>query len=360
MNELWSDCIRSLEPYTPGEQPSIAGLIKLNTNENPYPPSPAVLSALQSMINADLRLYPDPEGGALKQAIAEMYGLRQANIFLGNGSDEVLAHAFHALLKHERPILFPDVTYGFYPVYCALYGIEFETIPLDDEFQVHIMDYIRPNGGIVLANPNAPTGIALSRSQLRILLEKCPTSVVVIDEAYVDFGAESAVSLVNDFPNLLVIQTVSKSRALAGLRAGFAIGNSDLIDALNIVKDCFNSYPLDRLALAGAEAAICDLSYFNATRQQVVNSREWLTMQLMDIGFSVLPSKANFLFVMHKLQPAQEIQHQLRQRNILVRHFPKPRVSNFLRISVGTAEQCEMLVHALREIIVSDTSEVTC
>lgn len=360
MNELWSDCIRSLEPYTPGEQPSIAGLIKLNTNENPYPPSPAVLSALQSMINADLRLYPDPEGNALKQAIAEMYGLRQANIFLGNGSDEVLAHAFHALLKHERPILFPDVTYGFYPVYCALYGIEFETIPLDDEFQVHIMDYIRPNGGIVLANPNAPTGIALSRSQIRSLLEKCPTSVVVIDEAYVDFGADSVVSLVNEFPNLLVIQTVSKSRSLAGLRVGFAIGNADLIDALNIVKNCFNSYPLDRFALAGAEAAICDRSYFDATRRQVVDSREWLTIQLVDLGFSVLPSKANFLFVMHKLQPAQEIQHQLRQRNILVRHFPKPRVSNFLRISVGTAKQCETLVHALREIIVSDTSDVTC
>lgn len=279
MNELWSDCIRSLEPYTSGEQPSIAGLIKLNTNENPYPPSPTVLSALQRVANADLRL---------------------------------------------------------------------------------IMDYIRPNGSIVLANPNAPTGIALSRSQLRILLEKCPTSVVLIDEAYVDFGAESAVSLVNDFPNLLVIQTVSKSRALAGLRVGFAIGNADLIDALNIVKDCFNSYPLDRLALAGAEAAICDLSYFDATRQQVVDSREWLTIQLMDMGFSVLPSKANFLFVMHKLQPAQEIQHRLRQRNILVRYFPEPRISDFLRISIGAAEQCETLVHALREIIVSDTSDITC
>jgi len=360
MNELWSDCIRSLEPYTPGEQPSIAGLIKLNTNENPYPPSPDVLSALQRVANADLRLYPDPEGCALKQAIAEMYGLRQANIFLGNGSDEVLAHAFHALLKHERPILFPDVTYGFYPVYCALYGIEFETIPLDDEFQVHIMDYIRPNGGIVLANPNAPTGIALSRSQIRILLEKCPTSVVVIDEAYVDFGADSVVSLVNEFPNLLVIQTVSKSRSLAGLRVGFAIGNVNLIDALNIVKGCFNSYPLDRFALAGAEAAICDISHFDAARQQVVDSREWLKIQLVDLGFSVLPSKANFLFVMHKLQPAQEIQHRLRQRNILVRYFPEPRISDFLRISIGTAKQCETLVHALREIIVSDTSDITC
>jgi len=351
MNELWSDCIRSLEPYSPGEQPAVAQLIKLNTNENPYPPSPAVLSALQSAASADLRLYPDPDGKALKQAIAEMHGLTQANVFLGNGSDEVLAHAFHALLKHERPILFPDVTYSFYPVYCALYGIEFELVPLDDAFQLNVMDYARPNGGIVLPNPNAPTGIVVGLSHLQSLLEQCPRSVVVIDEAYVDFGAESAAQLVKDYPNLLVIQTLSKSRSLAGLRVGFALGDAGLIEALNLVKGCFNSYPLDRLALAGAEAAIRDTRYFEATRHKVIDSRDWLATELKTLGFEVLPSKANFLFVRHFSQSAKEMQHLLRQQNILVRHFPKPRISEFLRISIGTPEECGTLVRTLREIL---------
>ncbi|MHB8226791.1 pyridoxal phosphate-dependent aminotransferase [Acidithiobacillus sp.] len=292
MNELWSDCIRSLEPYSPGEQSSIAQLIKLNTNENPYPPSPAVLGALQSAANADLRLYPDPDGKALKQTIAEMHGLTQTNVFLGNGSDEVLAHAFRALLKHGRPILFPDVTYSFYPVYCALYGIEFEAVPLDEAFQVNVLDYVRPNGGIVLPNPNAPTGIAVGLLQLRSLLEQCPRSVVVIDEAYVDFGAESAASLVKDYSNLLVIQTLSKSRSLAGLRVGFAIGHPSLVEALNLVKGCFNSYPLDRLALAGAEAALRDTRYFETTRHQVMESRGWLASELKTLGPEFIEASA--------------------------------------------------------------------
>lgn len=292
MNELWSDCIRSLEPYSPGEQSSIAQLIKLNTNENPYPPSPAVLGALQSAANADLRLYPDPDGKALKQTIAEMHGLTQTNVFLGNGSDEVLAHAFRALLKHGRPILFPDVTYSFYPVYCALYGIEFEAVPLDEAFQVNVLDYVRPNGGIVLPNPNAPTGIAVGLLQLRSLLEQCPRSVVVIDEAYVDFGAESAASLVKDYSNLLVIQTLSKSRSLAGLRVGFAIGHPSLVEALNLVKGCFNSYPLDRLALAGAETALRDTRYFETTRHQVMESRDWLASELKTLGPEFIEASA--------------------------------------------------------------------
>jgi histidinol-phosphate aminotransferase len=351
MNEVWSDCIRSLEPYSPGEQPSVAQWIKLNTNENPYPPSPAVLSALQSAANADLRLYPDPDGKALKETIAEMHGLAHANVFLGNGSDEVLAHAFRALLKHGRPILFPDVTYGFYPVYCALYGIEFDAVPLDDAFQVNVLDYARPNGGVVLPNPNAPTGIAVGLSELRSLLDERPRSVVVIDEAYVDFGAESAAPLVKDYPNLLVIQTLSKSRSLAGLRVGFAIGDPSLVEALNLVKGCFNSYPLDRLSLAGAEAALRDTQYFETTRRQVMDSRDWLAIELKTLGFEVLPSKANFLFVRHNSKSAKEVQHQLRQRSILVRHLPGTRVARFLRISIGTPEQCRALVRALREIL---------
>lgn len=356
MNPLWSDCIRGLEPYSPGEQPSIAQLIKLNTNENPYPPSPAVLSALQSAANADLRLYPDPDGKALKQTIAEMLGLSQANVFLGNGSDEVLAHAFLALLKHQRPILFPDVSYSFYPVYCGLYGIEFETVPLDAAFQVNIADYAQSNGGIVLPNPNAPTGIALGLPQLRSLLAQNPDSVVVIDEAYVDFGAESAAPLVKDYPNLLVIQTLSKSRSLAGLRVGFALGDSKLIEALNLVKGCFNSYPLDRLALAGAEAALRDTRHLETTRRQVMESRDWLATQLKALDFQVLPSKANFLFVRHPSHAARELLQQLRQRSILVRHFAKPRIAEFLRISIGTAEECSKLVAALREILQGELS----
>ena len=354
MNELWSDCIRSLEPYSPGEQPSIAQLIKLNTNENPYPPSPEVMCALQSAVNADLRLYPDPDGKALKQIIAEMHGLTQANVFLGNGSDEVLAHAFRALLKHAHPILFPDVTYSFYPVYCALYEIEFTTVPLDDAFQVNVLDYARPNGGIVLPNPNTPTGIAVGLVQLRLLLEQCPHSVVVIDEAYVDFGAESATSLVKDYSNLLVIQTLSKSRSLAGLRVGFAIGHPSLVEALNLVKGCFNSYPLDRLAFAGAEAAMRDTRYFEATRHRVMESRDWLARELKTMGFAVLPSKANFLLVRHTSRGATDMQHELRKRRILVRHFPKPRIAEFLRISVGTSEECKEIVRALREILKHD------
>ncbi|PKM38151.1 MAG: histidinol-phosphate transaminase [Gammaproteobacteria bacterium HGW-Gammaproteobacteria-10] len=351
MNELWSDSIRCLDPYSPGEQPSISQLIKLNTNENPYPPSPAVLNALKNAANADLRLYPDPDGKALKQTIAEMYGLTQANVFLGNGSDEVLAHAFLALLKHGRPILFPDITYSFYPVYCSLYGIEYKAVSLDDSFQVNVLDYAQMNGGIVLPNPNAPTGIVVGLLLLRSLLEQHPRSVVVIDEAYVDFGAESAVSLIQDYPNLLVIQTLSKSRSLAGLRVGFAIGDPGIIEALNVVKGCFNSYPLDRLALIGAEAALRDTQHFETTRHQVIASRDWLTSELNTLGFQVLPSMANFLFVRHALRSAKDLQYQLRERKILVRHLPGTRITEFLRISIGTSEECKTLVRTLREIL---------
>jgi histidinol-phosphate aminotransferase len=351
MNELWSDCIRELVPYTPGEQPTMAQLIKLNTNENPYPPSPAVLNALQRCSNADLRRYPDPDGKALKQAIAQMHGLTQANVFLGNGSDEVLAHAFFALLRHEQPIFFPDITYSFYPVYCALYGIKFEAVPLDDKFMVNVMAYARPNGGIVLPNPNAPTGIALGLAEIRSLVEQCHRSVVVIDEAYVDFGAESAVPLVKSFPNLLVIQTLSKSRSLAGLRVGFAIGDPGLIEALNMVKGCFNSYPINRLSLAGAEAAIRDTGYFETTRQQIIENRNWLANQLKTLGFEVLPSKANFLFVRHPSRNAMELQKELRRRSILVRHFQQPRIDEFLRITIGTPDECRDLVRAFGAIL---------
>lgn len=350
MKPYWSETLRGLSPYVPGEQPKQASLLKLNTNENPYAPSSAALAAIRTAADGDLRLYPDPDGSALKQAVAAAHGLDTANVFLGNGSDEVLAHAFLGLLKHPRPLLFPDITYSFYPVYCALYDIAYEEIPLDDEFRVRLGDYARPNGGIVLPNPNAPTGIALSRAELRTLLAGNPDSVVLVDEAYVDFGAESAVPLIGEFPNLLVTQTLSKSRALAGLRVGYALGAPDLIGALETVKGCFNSYPLDRLALAGATAALADNAWFADTCGKIATSRDWLTAELGKLGFEVLPSRANFVFARHATRSGASLQQALRERNVLVRRFDRPRIADFLRITVGTQAECETLLANLREI----------
>jgi len=350
-NPYWSDIVRGLTPYVPGEQPRVAGLIKLNTNENPYPPSPAVLAAIREAAGADLRLYPDPESSALKAAVAELHRLTPAHVFVGNGSDEVLAHAFHGLLKHAEPVLFADITYSFYPVYCDLYGIASVAVPLDEEYGIRIEDYLRPNGGIVLSNPNAPTGRALPLADIRRLLEANRESVVLVDEAYVDFGTESALPLVREYPNLLVVHTLSKSRSLAGLRVGFAVGEPSLIEALARVKDSFNSYPLDRLALAGAVAAIRDTAYFENTRHKVIVTRERLANDLARLGFEVLPSGANFLFARHPQHDGAALQAALRERRILVRHFAKPRIDRFLRISIGTEAECAALVAALDAIL---------
>jgi histidinol-phosphate aminotransferase len=351
MKEFWSESIRNLAPYVPGEQSNVAGLIKLNTNENPYPPSPQVIAAIQQATGTELRLYPDPDSLELKRAIAETGGVPLDWIFVGNGSDEVLAHAFLALLKHPQPILLPDITYSFYPVYCALYGIDYATVPVDAELQVRIADYRQPNGGIVLANPNAPTGAALPLADIRALLAANRESVVLVDEAYVDFGAESAVALVAEFPNLLVVQTLSKSRSLAGMRVGFAIGQPGLIAALECVKGCFNSYPLDRLANFGGAAALRDREYFESTRARIIASRTWLRERLAELGFEVLPSQANFLFARHPDRDGAALHKALRARNILVRHFAKPRIDQFLRISIGTDTECQALVEALRAIL---------
>jgi histidinol-phosphate aminotransferase len=341
-----------LAPYIPGEQPQLDDLVKLNTNENPYGPSPAVLAVIRAEACDRLRLYPDPNAVRLKQAIANEYGIAVEQVFVGNGSDEVLAHTFLGLLKHDRPLLFADVTYSFYPVYCGLYDIEHELIPLDERFRLHAEDYFeRDAGAIIIANPNAPTGSAISLDAIARLLEKKSDIVVAIDEAYVDFGGESATRLVKQFPNLLVIQTLSKGRALAGLRVGFAMGHPLLIEALDRVKNCFNSYPLDHLAISGAVAAIEDRTHFDATRAKVIASRESLTQQLGSLGFDVLPSQANFIFARHSARDAQELTLRLRERHILVRHFRQPRIEQFLRISIGTDEQCDQLVTALREIL---------
>lgn len=352
MNKYWSDGIGDIRPYVPGEQPALAGLVKLNTNENPFPPSPAALQAIRQAANEDLRLYPDPDSTRLREAFAAVHGIPREWVFAGNSSDEVLAHAFLGLLNHAgRPVLFPDITYSFYPVYCRLYGIAFETVPLDARFTVRVADYDRPNGGVVLPNPNAPTGRALSRREIRRLVETNPDAAVVIDEAYVDFGAESAIPLVGEFPNLLVTQTLSKSRSLAGLRVGFAVGQPGLLQALERVKGSFNSYPLDRLALAGAAAALQDREHFEATRQQVIATREWLAGELARLGFDVVPSQANFLFAAHPSREGVDLLRLLRERRILVRHFAAPRIDRFLRITIGTRTQCELLLTALEDIL---------
>ena len=351
MSRFWSDVVKGLTPYVPGEQPRLANLVKLNTNENPYGPSPHVLQAIREATGESLKLYPDPNAEQLKLAIAGYHGIEARNVFVGNGSDEVLAHVFLGLLKHARPILFPDISYSFYPVYCGLYQVGFETIPLARDFSIRVGDYARPNGGIIFPNPNAPTGCLLPLAEIEQLLQSSPDSVVVIDEAYVDFGGETAIPLIARHPNLLVVQTLSKARSLAGLRVGFAVGHGELIEALERVKNSFNSYPLDRLAIAGAVAAYEDREYFEKTRQAVIASREKLVGELQALGFEVLPSKANFLFVRHPRRDAQESALALRRRGIIVRHFRLPRIEQFLRITVGTDAQCEALVAALKEML---------
>lgn len=351
MNPYWSPLVQELKPYVPGEQPKLSSLVKLNTNENPYPPSPKVLEALRHELNGSLRLYPDPNAEQLKLAIGRYLNVRTEQVFVGNGSDEVLAHAFLALLKHEQPILFPDITYSFYPVYCGLYGIAYNSIPLTDSFDIRIEDYARPNGGIVFPNPNAPTGRLLLQTDIERLLNGNRDSVVIVDEAYIDFGGESAAALVNRFPNLLVVQTLSKSRSLAGLRIGFAIGDAGLIEALERVKGSFNSYPLDRLAIAGGVAALEDRDHFEWSRQAIMWTRNWVTQALADLGFEVLPSAANFVFARHPAHDAGELAAALRERHIIVRHFRLPRIEQFLRITIGTEEDCQALLDALNALV---------
>lgn len=351
---FWSPEVRELEPYVPGEQPKIQNLLKLNTNENPYPPSPRVVEAVQAVLThqADaLRLYPDPDATALKHAIAKQQNIDVSQVFVGNGSDEVLAHIFKAFFLQDEPILYPDITYSFYPVYSQFFGTKTKEIPLNDNFEIEVKDYVQPNGGVIITNPNAPTSIALGLAEIEQILKANPDRVVVIDEAYVDFGAESAVSLVNRYENLVVCQTTSKSRSLAGLRVGFAIAQSHLIAALEAVKNSFNSYPIDRFAIAAAVASFEDQTYFEEQCQKVISSREKLVDELTALGFKVLPSKANFIFASHPSHDAGQLAQQLREQGIIVRYFNKPRINQFLRITVGTDEQNERLVQTLKEDI---------
>ena len=362
MSRFWSQVVRDLTPYVPGEQPKIANLIKLNTNENPFPPSPKVLAAIQAELGDDgarLRLYPDPNADLLKAAVAKRHGLSAQQVFVGNGSDEVLAHVFMALLKHDAPILFPDITYSFYPVYCGLYGIDYRAVPLADDFSINPADYCgQPEktakneiSGIIFPNPNAPTGRLLALAAIEQILKANPDSVVVVDEAYIDFGGETAIPLVARYDNLLVIHTLSKSRSLAGLRVGFAVGHPALIEALERVKNSFNSYPLDRLAIVGAVAAMEDEDYFEQCCRAVIATRDTLTAELRGLGFEVLPSGANFIFARHPQRDAAELAKALRDKSIIVRHFKLPRIDQFLRITVGTGDECKALSGALSAII---------
>ena len=351
MSRYWSAVVHGLTPYVPGEQPKLANLVKLNTNENPYGPSPRVLDAVRAEAADTLRLYPDPNSDRLRAGIAAYHSVAPDQVFVGNGSDEVLAHAFLALLKHDKPILFPDITYSFYPVYCGLYEIAYRQIPLTQSFEISVDDYLTPNGGVVFPNPNAPTGRLLALTEVERLLAGNPDSVVVIDEAYIDFGGESAVGLVARYPQLLVARTLSKSHALAGLRVGYAIGQPHLIEALSRVKDSFNSYPLDRFAQAGALASMEDHAYFESLCAKVVATRSRLVLEMEQLGFEVLPSAANFIFARHPAHDGAELAAALRERSIIVRHFKNPaRIAPFLRITIGTDAQCDALLVALKAL----------
>ena len=351
MSRFWSPLVHQLSPYVPGEQPKRENLVKLNTNENPYGPSPRVIEAIRDAADDSLRLYPDPAASLLRQAAADYYGLKPSQVFAGNGSDEVLAHTFFALFQHDRPLLFPDITYSFYPVYCRLYGIDYETLPLAEDFALRQEDYRRPNGGIIFPNPNAPTGRLLPLDEIERLLRSNTDSVVVVDEAYIDFGGESAVALIDRYPNLLVIQTFSKSRSLAGLRIGLALGDEQLIAGLERVKDSFNSYPMDHLAIVAAAASFEDEAYFRATCQRVVDSRQQLAQDLRALGFEMPPSYANFLFVRHPRWDAAELAAALREQGVIVRHFKQPRIDQYLRITVGAPEQNARLLEVLTAIL---------
>jgi len=351
MSRYWSPIVSALTPYVPGEQPKITNLIKLNTNENPYGPSPKVLEAIQKETNDNLRLYPDPNADQLKKTIAEYHQVSSDQVFVGNGSDEVIAIAFQALFQHKQPVLYPDITYSFYPVWSDMYQVEYKTVPVTDDFAIDFAAYDQPNGGIIFPNPNAPTGLLLTLDAIESLLQKNSDSVVMVDEAYIDFGGTSAIALVNKYPNLLVVQTLSKSRSLAGIRVGFAIGSTELIEGMERVKNSFNSYPIDRLALVASVASFEDEEYFQQCCQKVIDSRTKLISQLELMGFDVVPSATNFVFAKHPSHDAEELALELREQSIIVRFFKKPKIDQHLRISIGTESECQALVDALKSIL---------
>lgn len=348
MKEFWSKRIRDAVPYVPGEQPRDRKFIKLNTNENPYPPSPKAIKAMQDAINDDLRLYPDPECTALRAAAAECWGIKQEQVFCGNGSDEILAFCFQAFFDPGKDVVFPKITYSFYPVYTDYFGLDRREVPMNPDFSDPVELLCGNNGGVVLANPNAPTGIAVGLDVVEKLLQMNPDVVVIVDEAYVDFGAHSAVELIDRYSNLVVVQTLSKSRSLAGLRVGFALAQENLIAALRCVRDSINSYTVDRVAQAGAAAALLDREYFDQTCQKVIHTRTWTAKELEKLGFVVCPSQTNFIFARHPEKAGKDVFAHLRQEGILVRRWDIPEIKDWLRISIGTDEEMKALVEVLK------------
>lgn len=347
----WEKYVRRVEPYVPGEQPKSRRVIKLNTNECPYPPSPKVKRALRKIDNRKLRLYPDPQAEELVETLADYYDVKKEQVFVGVGSDDVLAMAFLTFFNSKKPILFPDITYSFYDVWADLYKIPYETIALNDKFEINTEDYERENGGIVIANPNAPTGLMTPVSEIEKIIKANKDVVVIVDEAYVDFGGESCVPLVEKYDNLLVVQTFSKSRAMAGMRIGFAIGSKKLIKYLLDAKFSFNSYTMNLPALELGVASVKDDKYFKATVQKVIQTREWTKTQLKALGFSFPDSKTNFIFAKHSEVPAKELFEMLKKEKIYVRYFNKPRIDNYLRISIGTDVEMQKLIECLTKYL---------
>ncbi|MCX7749405.1 MAG: histidinol-phosphate transaminase [Clostridia bacterium] len=351
MSKYWSEITKSITPYVPGEQPRDKKYIKINTNESPYPPSPKVIEAIKEADDENLKLYPDPTVSGLRETVAQYYNLDKDQVFVGNGSDEILAFSYMAFFNPGKPVLFADITYSFYDVYAALFKIDYRLIPLDEEFNLPLEEFFQENGGVLICNPNAPTGKYIPVEEIQRILNKNMDQVVIVDEAYIDFGGESSIKLIQNYPNLLVIQTLSKSRSLAGLRVGFALGHKDLIEGLDRIKNSFNSYTLDRLAMAGADAAMKDQAYFEETRNKIIKTRETLSQKLKEIGFKVLDSKANFIFISHPDIEAYNIFQGLREKGVLVRYFNKPRIKNYLRVSIGTDEEMEVFYKGVKEII---------
>lgn len=351
MSKYWNERIHRLEPYVPGEQPKDKRYIKLNTNENPYPPSPKVLAAIKEAVNNRLRLYPDPNSDDLRAALAARFGLSSENIFIGNGSDEVLAFSFMTFFSPDRPVMFADITYSFYKVYANLCSLQPNVIPLNEEFKLPVKTFCESSGGVVIPNPNAPTGQGISIESIQKILEADPDRVVIIDEAYVNFGGESVIPLIKEYPNLLVVQTLSKFGALAGIRVGFAFGDPELIRGLNRLKNSINSYTINRLALAGAKAAIEDDEYYRQMAERVIRTRENTVNSLAEIGFTIIPSEANFIFITHPQYDAESIFHQLRDKGILVRYFHQPRISNYLRVSIGSDEEMNAFIAAMKDLV---------
>jgi len=351
MSKFWSPMVKRTEPYVPGEQLDQADILKLNTNENPYPPAPAVIEAITEEMERKLHLYPSPTVDQLREEIAEQYNLTKDNVFVGNGSDEVLAFSFMAFFEPGKAIRFPAITYSFYPVYAKLFHIPYEEVTVNHDFTLPVEDFFQSEGGVIFPNPNAPTSVYLPLDQVRAIVQNNSERVVIVDEAYIDFAEASAVSLVKEFDNLLVVQTMSKSRSLAGLRVGFALGNPDLIQALIRIKDSFNSYTLDRLAIAGAEASMKAKNYFRQTTEKIIHTREWVSEQMKGHGFHVIPSQANFIFVSHARIPAKTLYENLKKSGVLVRHFDKLQIDNYLRITIGTDEDMELFFKKLKTLL---------